>query len=104
VKNKAYRDTMYVEQLIGPETVNTMPPALIDAMRDHGEVRRTVDQDLDGARQLLRDLAAVGVSLDEVTDQLLREGLASFQKSFDTLLGGLTAKAGTLGLEMATSR
>jgi transaldolase len=104
VKNPAYRDTMYVEQLIGSDTVNTMPPALIDAFRDHGEVRRTVDEDLVSAKSVLLELADVGIDVDDVTDQLLREGLASFQKSFDTLLVGLTKKAETLGLEMATTR
>jgi transaldolase len=92
VKNPAYRDTLYVEELIGPDTVNTMPPALIDAFRDHGEVRRTVDQDLDGARRVIADLAAIGIDLKEVTDKLLREGLASFQKSFESLTAGLEKK------------
>jgi transaldolase len=104
VKNPAYRDTMYAEQLVGPDTVNTMPPALIDAFRDHGDVRRTVDDDLDGAKRTLSELADVGIDIDDVTDKLLREGLASFQKSFDTLLAGLTKKAETLGLAMATTR
>ncbi len=104
VKNPAYRDTVYVEQLVGPDTVNTMPPALIDAFRDHGEVRRTVDADLDGARRVIAELAAVGIGLDDVTDQLLREGLASFQKSFETLMAGLEKKSASLGREMASSR
>ena len=69
----------------------------LDAFRDHGEVQRTVDTDLDGARQLLADLGALGISLDAVTDQLLSEGLASFQKSFDSLLAGLERKSGALG-------
>jgi transaldolase len=104
VKNPAYRDTMYAEQLIGPDTVNTMPPALIDAFRDHGEVRKTADEDLAGAERTLRELAEAGIDMDDVTDKLLRDGLASFQKSFDTLLAGLTKKAETLGLAMATTR
>jgi transaldolase len=104
VKNPAYRDTMYVEQLIGPDTVNTMPPALIDAFRDHGEVRKTADDDLAGAKRALSELADAGIDMDDVTDKLLRDGLASFQKSFDTLLAGLTKKAETLGLAMATTR
>ena len=104
VKNPAYRDTIYVEDLIGPDTVNTMPPALIDAFRDRGEVRRTVDQDLAAARQVIADLAAVGIDLKDVTDKLLREGLASFQKSFETLTAGLEKKSGALGREMASTR
>jgi transaldolase len=104
VKNPAYRDVMYVEQLTGPDTVNTMPPALIDAFRDHGEVRRTVDEDIDGARRTLADLAAVGIDLRDVTDKLLRDGLASFQKSFDSLTAGLAKKTATLGREMAPAR
>jgi transaldolase len=104
VKNPAYRDTMYVEALVGPDTVNTMPPALIDAFRDHGEVRRRVDEDLDGARRVIAELAAVGIDLDDVTDKLLREGLASFQKSFETLTAGLERKSAALGREMASAR
>ncbi len=104
VKNPAYRDTLYVEELIGPDTVNTMPPALIDAFRDHGEVRRTVDQDVDGARRVIAQLTEVGIDLKDVTDKLLREGLASFQKSFETLTAGLEKKSATLGREMAPTR
>jgi transaldolase len=104
VKNPAYRDTIYVEELIGPDTVNTMPPALIDAFREHGEVRRTVDQDLDGARRVIAELAAVGIDLKDVTDKLLRDGLASFQKSFESLTAGLEKKSATLGREMASAR
>ncbi len=96
VKNPAYRDVMYVEQLIGPDTVNTMPPATLDAFRDHGETARTVDQGVDEARALVEALAAVGISMQEVTGQLLGEGLASFQKSFDTLVAGLEKKVGAL--------
>ncbi len=104
VKNPAYRDTVYVEELIGPDTVNTMPPALIDAVRDHGEVRRTVDADVDAARRVIAELAAVGIDLDDVTATLLRDGLASFQKSFETLTAGLEKKSASLGREMAPSR
>jgi len=103
-KNPAYRDVMYVEQLIGPDTVNTMPPATIDAFRDHGEVARTVDADLPGAQRVLDELKSVGVDLSDVTDQLLREGLASFQKSFDSLTAGLVKKSSALGHEMADAR
>lgn len=91
-KNPAYRDVLYVEELIGPNTVNTMPPATLAAFRDHGEVRRTVDADLDGAVKTLDAIEAAGISMREVTDLLLEQGLASFQKSFDSLLAGLEAK------------
>ena len=93
-KNPAYRDVMYVEQLIGPDTVNTLPPATLEAFRDHGEVARTVDKDVEGAKRTIAELAAVGISLEEVTAKLLRDGIASFQKSFDGLLANLEKKAG----------
>jgi transaldolase len=88
-KNPAYRDVLYVEQLIGPDTVNTLPPATLEAFRDHGEVARTVDADLAGAERTLADLEALGISMREVTDKLLADGIASFQKSFDGLLAHL---------------
>jgi transaldolase len=99
-KNPAYRDVMYVEDLIGPDTVNTMPPATIDAFRDHGEVVRTVDAHVDAERRLIDDLAALGIPMSEVTDKLLVEGLASFQKSFDSLIVGLEGKMRALGREV----
>ena len=88
-KNPAYRDVVYVEQLVGPDTVNTLPPATLEAFRDHGEVARTVDADLAGAERTLADLEALGISMRDVTDKLLADGIASFQKSFDGLLGQL---------------
>jgi transaldolase len=91
-KNPAYRDVMYVEQLIGPDTVNTVPPATLEAFRDHGIVARTVDADLPQAERALADIEAAGVSLADVTEQLLRDGIASFQKSYDSLLAGLERK------------
>jgi transaldolase len=103
-KNPAYRDVLYVEQLIGPDTVNTMPPATIDAFRDHGEVARTVDARFSAAEQTIADLGAVGIDLHDVTDKLLRDGLASFQKSFDSLIAGLERKSATLGRDMVSSR
>ena len=103
-KNPAYRDVMYVEQLIGPDTVNTMPPATIDAFRDHGIVARTVDTDYAGAERTLDELAKAGIDLGNVTDQLLREGLASFQKSFDSLTAGLSKKSAAVGHAMADTR
>lgn len=96
-KNPAYRDVLYVETLIGPHTVNTMPPATIDAFRDHGEVARTVDTGYGAADALIAALDARGISMEHVTDKLLMEGLASFQKSFDSLLAGLERKRAALG-------
>jgi transaldolase len=96
-KNPAYRDVMYVEGLIGPRSVNTLPPQTIDAFKDHGVVRRTVDADVDAARRTLDQLAAAGISMSNVTDKLLVDGLASFQKSFDSLLTGIAKKRETVG-------
>ncbi|HEX6537019.1 MAG TPA: transaldolase [Gemmatimonadaceae bacterium] len=91
-KNPAYRDVMYVEDLIGPDTVNTMPPATIEAFRDHGVVARTVDTRLDEERATLAELESLGISLGSITEKLLVDGLASFQKSFDTLIARLEEK------------
>jgi transaldolase len=102
-KNPAYRDVMYVEQLIGPYTVNTLPPATLEAFRDHGVVARTVDHDASGATQDLAALESLGISLAEVTDKLLVEGLASFQKSFDSLLAGLERKLAGMREEAAAA-
>jgi transaldolase len=95
-KNPKYRDVMYVEELIGPDTVDTMPPATIDAFRDHGVVERTVDKKVAAAEGLLEEIEAVGISLKDVTDKLLSDGIASFQKSFDELIAGLESKIGSL--------
>jgi transaldolase len=95
-KNPKYRDVMYVEELIGPDTVDTMPPATIDAFRDHGVVERTIDKKIAAAEGLLKEIEAVGISLKDVTDQLLSDGIDSFQKSFDELIAGLEAKIGSL--------
>lgn len=95
-KNPAYRDVMYVEDLIGPNTVNTMPPATIEAFRDHGVVKRTVDTNLDAERAGIAELESLGISLESVTDKLLDDGLKSFQKSFDSLIERLEAKSSDL--------
>jgi transaldolase len=95
-KNPAYRDVMYVEELIGPDTVDTMPPATIDAFEDHGVVARTVDKKVGVAEGLLKEIEAVGIPIGEVTEKLLVEGIASFQKSFDELIAGLESKIGSL--------
>jgi transaldolase len=91
-KNPEYRDVLYVEELIGPETVNTMPIETIEAFQDHGLVEETLERDLNGAREVLERLAAVGVDYDDVTETLEREGVQKFSDSFDELLEGIRAK------------
>jgi transaldolase len=95
-KNPAYRDVMYVEELIGSDTVDTMPPATIEAFADHGVVEKTVDKKVGAAEGLLKEVEAVGISIREVTEKLLVDGIASFQKSFDELIAGLESKIGSL--------
>ncbi len=91
-KNPDYRDVMYVEELIGPETVDTMPLDTIKAFIDHGNVERTLDRDLDAARQAIREVEAQGIRLERVTDELIAEGVASFAKSFDELISTIESK------------
>ncbi len=91
-KNPDYRDVLYVEELIGPETVNTMPLDTIEAFLDHGRLERTLDRDVDGARQAIREVEAHGISLDTVTAELIDEGMASFAKSFDELITTIESK------------
>ena len=100
-KNPAYRDVVYVEQLIGTDTVNTMPPNTLEAFRDHGVTARTVDTAVADADRVLDELGALGIHLDAVTDQLLADGLASFKKSFDTLIAGIERKTAALGAAVA---
>jgi transaldolase/glucose-6-phosphate isomerase len=85
-KNPAYRDVLYVEELIGPDTVDTIPPATLDAFRDHGRVRESLEEDLAGARRTMDDLVRAGISMKQVTDQLTDEGVKLFEKAFDELL------------------
>ncbi len=92
-KNKAYSDILYVQELIGPDTVNTMPPATIDAFRDHGVVRRTIDEGVDDAKRMLDDLASAGISLDEITEKLQKDGVEAFSKSFQEINGITMTKA-----------
>jgi transaldolase len=92
-KNPAYPDLLYVDNLIGPDTVNTLPEPTIDAFVDHGTLARTVDADPDGAQKVLDRLADVGVDMDEVATVLEDEGVAAFAKSYDTLIQVLTDKA-----------
>jgi transaldolase len=96
-KNPEYRDVMYVEELIGPETVNTMPLETIQAFQDHGEIRGdTVLEDLDAARRLLEELREAGVDYDDVTVTLEEEGVQKFSDSFHELLDGIRAKRSAL--------
>lgn len=91
-KNPDYRDVIYVEELIGPETVNTVPPKTLDAFRDHGEVQSTLMVKVDEARGQLAALADLGIDLDEVTEELQSEGVEKFAQPFDALLASLGAK------------
>lgn len=95
-KNPAYSDTLYVDELIGPDTVNTVPPKTLDAFFDHGTVARTVDVDLDGARERLATLATLAIDLDGITDDLQKAGVDSFASAFESLLGSIEAKRGEL--------
>jgi transaldolase len=96
VKNPDYRDVLYVEELIGPHTVNTMPRPTIEAFLDHGVVARTVDRGLDQARQVMADLAEVGIDMSAVTHKLEEDGIASFTASYNALLDGVEAKRSQL--------
>jgi transaldolase len=96
VKNPDYRDTMYVEELIGPDTVNTMPEETIKDFQDHGEPRARLESELVQARKVFADLAAAGVDYKDVTDTLEREGVEKFAAAFDELLGALEQKRSAL--------
>ena len=95
-KNPAYRDILYVEELIGPQTVNTMPEETIDAFQDHGNVELTLTQGLEEANQVLRRFEEAGIDYDDVTATLEREGVDKFSESFAELLDGIRAKSGEL--------
>jgi transaldolase len=95
-KNPAYSDVLYVDTLIGPDTVNTMPEETILAFQDHGEVALTLARDVDGAERVLEQIAAVGVDYDDVVDTLEREGVQKFSDSFRELLDGIASKRGEL--------
>jgi transaldolase len=93
-KNPRYRDVRYVEELVGPDTVNTMPPATLEAVKEHGRISRTVDtpEAMEQASQTMRALAEAGVDMDAVTLQLQHEGVKSFADSFDQLLATLESR------------
>ncbi len=91
-KNPKYRDVLYVEELIGRDTVNTMPPATMDAFREHGRPRSSLEENLGEARTVMENLAQVGISMDEITKKLLDEGVRLFAESFDRLLEAVENK------------
>lgn len=92
VKDPAYPETLYVDTLIGPDTVNTMPPKTLEAFRTQGTVRQTLTEDVEGARRVLAEAERLGLDLNGVTQDLVKEGVASFVKAFDDLLGALAKK------------
>jgi transaldolase len=96
-KNPAYRDVMYIEELIGPDTVNTMPPATIDAFRDHGRVRNSLTEDVAGAQNVMDNLARAGISIKEVTTKLTADGVKLFADAFNKLLAAVEKSTQTKG-------
>ena len=97
-KNPVYRDVLYVEELIGPQTVNTMPPATYEAFRDHGVVAATLEREMDSARAQLAALPALGIDLRAVTGRLEAEGVQAFARAFTNLLADIEAKAADLAV------
>ena len=95
-KNPAYRDVLYVEELIGSDTVNTIPPATFDAFRDHGRLRQTLTENVAAAQQTMDTLGQVGISMQEVTAQLLDDGVRLFADAFDKLLTAVEQKSATV--------
>ncbi|MBR1218312.1 bifunctional transaldolase/phosoglucose isomerase [Bradyrhizobium sp. U87765 SZCCT0131] len=95
-KNKAYSDVLYVEELIGQDTVNTVPPATLDAFRDHGKLRDSLEENVPEAERVLAELARAGISLEAITDRLVEEGVTLFAEAFDKLLGAVAHKRATL--------
>jgi transaldolase len=96
-KNPAYRDVMYVEELIGPDTVNTMPPATIDAFRDHGRLRNSLTEDVAGAQNVMDNLARTGIPIKEVTTKLTDDGVKLFADAFHKLLAAVEKNTQTKG-------
>jgi transaldolase/glucose-6-phosphate isomerase len=88
-KNPAYRDVMYVEELIGPDTVDTMPPATVDAFRDHGKLRNSLTEDVAGAQKVMDELAKAGIAIKDVTDKLTADGVKLFADAFHKLLASV---------------
>ena len=100
-KNKDYRDVLYVEELIGPNTVNTVPPATLDAFRDHGEARDSLEENVEDATRVLDELQRSGISLDEITSELVKDGVKLFADAADKLYGAVANKrAAVLGTSL----
>jgi len=95
-KNKAYSDVLYVEELIGADTINTVPPATLDAFRDHGKVRDSLEENIDDARHVLDELQKSGISLDAITDELVKDGVKQFADAADKLYGAVAYKRATV--------
>jgi transaldolase / glucose-6-phosphate isomerase len=93
-KNLEYSDVLYVEELIGPDTINTMPLATMDAFRDHGKPRASLEEDLAGARQVMATLDRLGISIDQVTAKILDEGIGLFTDAMNKVLDAIAAKHG----------
>ncbi len=95
-KNKDYSDVLYVEELIGPNTINTMPPATLDAFRDHGKLRDSLEENIDAARHVLDELQKSGISLDAITTELVKDGVKQFADAADKLYGAVAHKRATV--------
>jgi len=95
-KSKSYSDVLYIEQLIGADTVNTIPPATFAAFRDHGKVMATLEEDVDGAIKTLQEFEALGFRLDDITNELTEEGVDSFAKSFASLIATIEGRRATV--------
>ena len=95
-KNPAYSDVLYIDSLIGPDTVNTMPDATLTAFLEHGAPVRTIDEDVDGARRAVESLPEAGIDLDQITDRLLADGVKAFTDSYDQLLSNIEEKVAAL--------
>ena len=91
-KDPTYSDVLYVEELIGPDTVNTMPPQTLEAFRDHGKPKASLESGLDAAQETMDTLGAVGISMKKVTDDLVTQAVKLFAEPFDKLLNAVDAK------------
>ena len=91
-KNPEYSDVLYIEELIGPDTINTMPPATMDAFREHGKLRASLEEDLHGARDVMETLDRLGISIDEITAKVLDDGIHLFADAMDKLLEAIARK------------
>ncbi len=95
-KNKEYSDVLYVEELVGPNTVNTMPPATLEAFRDHGRLRDSLEENIDEAKHVLAELERSGISLDAITEELVKDGVRLFADAADKLYGAVAQKRATV--------